>query len=368
MKILFTWMTLLASVVCGLGYGGNTGSYGTVGSLPPNLSVSTLTATNASQTNVLAGSLAIGGSLTAQSMSVSNLTLVQPLNITNVSSLGISNGTFLTAGPNGTVVPGNFSTNISRIGLNVFYYVTNGYGQGEMIISNTTTANTFEFYGDGSIAIDTLNGGNGDAGNGSFAMINAVATNNSFAGPLSIAGVNEVPASDGVGYDFSWGQGAQAFGGNANAFGYGATASAPFSMALGSNTSATASNAVAVGFGALANGNSSMALGTTAYAYGDYSIALGGVNTVVSAGKSIGISPQGTPLSVTVSNSVSIGGTNGITLNGGTNGVSIIGRFWLATNTIVAAPAPLPNGDWLWNSNHVLYWVTTTHTNYISGP
>lgn len=34
MKILFTWMTLLASVVCGLGYGGNTGSYGTVGSLP----------------------------------------------------------------------------------------------------------------------------------------------------------------------------------------------------------------------------------------------------------------------------------------------------------------------------------------------
>jgi lysophospholipase L1-like esterase len=37
----------------------------------------------------------------------------------------------------------------------------------------------------------------------------------------------------------------------------------------------------------------------------------------------------------------------------------------LLTNGI---PTPVPGVGVLWNSNNALYWVTTTHTNYISGP
>jgi hypothetical protein len=43
-----------------------------------------------------------------------------------------------------------------------------------------------------------------------------------------------------------------------------------------------------------------------------------------------------------------------------TNGV------WLPTNQAVLAPQAW--GGFLWNSNNALYWVTTTHTNYIAGP
>ena len=42
------------------------------------------------------------------------------------------------------------------------------------------------------------------------------------------------------------------------------------------------------------------------------------------------------------------------------------GDTWIGTNSI--CPAPLPGGDWLWNSNHVLYWCTSTTTNKIAGP
>jgi lysophospholipase L1-like esterase len=41
------------------------------------------------------------------------------------------------------------------------------------------------------------------------------------------------------------------------------------------------------------------------------------------------------------------------------------GAIALATNS---PPAAVPGVGVLWNSNNVLYWVTTTHTNYISGP
>lgn len=41
------------------------------------------------------------------------------------------------------------------------------------------------------------------------------------------------------------------------------------------------------------------------------------------------------------------------------------GAIALTTSSI---PAPFPGVGYLWNSNNVLYWVTTSHTNYISGP
>jgi lysophospholipase L1-like esterase len=45
----------------------------------------------------------------------------------------------------------------------------------------------------------------------------------------------------------------------------------------------------------------------------------------------------------------------------------------LAANTSISLltngiPTPVPGVGVLWNSNNALYWVTTTHTNYISGP
>ena len=42
------------------------------------------------------------------------------------------------------------------------------------------------------------------------------------------------------------------------------------------------------------------------------------------------------------------------------------GDTWISTNS--TCPAPLPGGDWLWNSNHVLFWCTATTTNKIAGP
>ena len=60
--------------------------------------------------------------------------------------------------------------------------------------------------------------------------------------------------------------------------------------------------------------------------------------------------------------------------------VSSLSQFWnlsipaisqvnpaveILTNGI---PTPVPGLGILWNSNNALYWVTTTHTNYISGP
>lgn len=60
--------------------------------------------------------------------------------------------------------------------------------------------------------------------------------------------------------------------------------------------------------------------------------------------------------------------------------VAALGQFWnlnpqasfpstgaipVMTN---AVPTPVPGKGYLWNSNDVLYWVTTSHTNYISGP
>lgn len=41
------------------------------------------------------------------------------------------------------------------------------------------------------------------------------------------------------------------------------------------------------------------------------------------------------------------------------------GAVIIATNGI---PTPVPGAGILWNSNNVLYWVTSAHTNYISGP
>ena len=46
--------------------------------------------------------------------------------------------------------------------------------------------------------------------------------------------------------------------------------------------------------------------------------------------------------------------------NTATNGI------WLPTNTVTLAPQA--RGGFVWHSNNALYWVTTTHTNYITGP
>lgn len=51
--------------------------------------------------------------------------------------------------------------------------------------------------------------------------------------------------------------------------------------------------------------------------------------------------------------------------NGTTNfAVGPNGSVFLATNAV--APSPLGTGGWLWNSNQVLYWVTSAQTNLIA--
>ena len=42
------------------------------------------------------------------------------------------------------------------------------------------------------------------------------------------------------------------------------------------------------------------------------------------------------------------------------------GQLIQGTNTV--APAPVSWGGTFWNSNNALYWITTSHTNYITGP
>jgi hypothetical protein len=44
------------------------------------------------------------------------------------------------------------------------------------------------------------------------------------------------------------------------------------------------------------------------------------------------------------------------------------GFVFIPTNSVLAAPNGQPYGGWLWNSNNALFWVTSAHTNYISGP
>ena len=48
------------------------------------------------------------------------------------------------------------------------------------------------------------------------------------------------------------------------------------------------------------------------------------------------------------------------------SGTLIANASFLSNNAV--CPSPLGGGGWLWNSNNVLYWVTTSHTNYITGP
>jgi hypothetical protein len=60
--------------------------------------------------------------------------------------------------------------------------------------------------------------------------------------------------------------------------------------------------------------------------------------------------------------------------------VASLSQFWNLSTPAAAATSssitlttngmaiPFPGAGVLWNSNNVLYWVTTSHTNYISGP
>ena len=71
-------------------------------------------------------------------------------------------------------------------------------------------------------------------------------------------------------------------------------------------------------------------------------------------------------------------GNGGVRLSAGDATYTTTNNFYLpgslvATNGLVlptngVPPAPNPAAGWLWNSNNALFWVTQTHTNYISGP
>ena len=48
------------------------------------------------------------------------------------------------------------------------------------------------------------------------------------------------------------------------------------------------------------------------------------------------------------------------------NQMSWVGNLKVPTNTV--CPVPIPGMAILWNSNGASYWVTTAHTNYVTGP
>jgi hypothetical protein len=63
---------------------------------------------------------------------------------------------------------------------------------------------------------------------------------------------------------------------------------------------------------------------------------------------------------------IAIGGGNAVNVNAGWL-LTAKGNIFLTTNT--TCPTPVATGGYFWASNQsVLYWVTTTHTNYIAGP
>lgn len=179
---------------------------------------------------------------------------------------------------------------------------------------------------DGSVALGTLAIGDNDpsvAGRGSFAFLAATATNDSIAGFESVAG-----SGAGQGGDTAFSA---------------AVAQGGFSLAAGVKATVTT------------NGTDSIALGRLSYASGPYGAAIGNLAVEGAANAiQIGAGSNGTPFSVSLS------GSNGVALNAGSSAI------FIATNAVVA-PLPLPNGDWLWNSNHVLYWITGLSTDYVAG-
>lgn len=62
------------------------------------------------------------------------------------------------------------------------------------------------------------------------------------------------------------------------------------------------------------------------------------------------------------------GGTSSVAAVTISANTTITGQLIVAANSAIVAPAALPGAGILWNSNNALYWVTSTHTNYLTGP
>ena len=62
----------------------------------------------------------------------------------------------------------------------------------------------------------------------------------------------------------------------------------------------------------------------------------------------------------TITNAINTPGSVAATQMASTNG------YFIATSGIITNP--IAGGGLLWNSNNALYWITSTHTNYITGP
>jgi hypothetical protein len=165
------------------------------------------------------------------SLTVSNLMLVNPLPVTSLSSSGAPAGTYLIAGPGGTVTYGNGSTNLAPIGQWIIdSYTNNGISYFEL--TNPVADYDLRLGGDGSIAFGTdPNNLNTQASYYSMALPTGVATNISFATQGGTAGSQ-------TGYDV-------ALGGRATG---GASLATPGAAALGINS-------VAIGVAAVSTGN-----------------------------------------------------------------------------------------------------------------
>jgi len=48
------------------------------------------------------------------------------------------------------------------------------------------------------------------------------------------------------------------------------------------------------------------------------------------------------------------------------NTITATNGYFIPSNSIVASP--IGGGGLLWNSNNALYWITSAHTNYVTGP
>jgi len=147
------------------------------------------------------------------------------------------------------------------------------------------------------------------------------------------------------------------------------TASGSWAHSEGEGTIASASYSHAEGIGSRASGKSSHAQGTNTIASGESSFASGSLAVANSIYTFVW--SDGVPFTNSAANQFNVHAANGSRFMHGPvsieSNLSVTNCIFIRTND-AAFPTATAGGGWLWNSNDVLYWVTTANTNFIAGP
>ena len=142
---------------------------------------------------------------------------------------------------------------------------------------------------------------------------------------------------------------------HAHAEGLSTAATGLYSHAEGSGTTASGKFSHSEGDNTIASGEASHASGSVAVANSIYTF----------------VWSDGAPFTNSAANQFNVHATTGSRFMHGPvsieSNLSVTNCIFIRTND-AAPPTATAGGGWLWNSNNVLYWVTTANTNFIAGP